>query len=226
MQFSELFIKLRKRLSGRYAGQFRSTLQWSGIIIADSRKYVAGDSKKFINWKQSAKHNDLYVSLLEQDSDVQVDVFCDVNYNWQWAIDYPNGDKVFAYLADLVLFAHGKGMGLSVYYPHEGLRCTKVSRIDDRYQVQESLSAVIRHQIPRYKTDVSWFLHAMVQTKKKRVILIISDFLAVSDDDVRHIARLQKDHQVLCVRVGVDQLEGVNYIGMDTKKLGIEVYDL
>lgn len=133
---------------------------------------------------------------------------------------------MFAYLSDLVLFTYGKGMRLSIYYPYEGLHCTKVSRVDDRYQVQESLSAVIRHQIPRYKTDLSLFLHAMVQTKKKRVILLISDFLVVSDDNIHYMQQLQKDHQVLCVRVGVDQLEGVNYIGVETKNIGMAVYDL
>jgi len=137
-----------------------------------------------------------------------------------------NSEKVFAYLTDLVLFAHGKGMRLSVYYPDGRLYCKKVSRVDDRYHLQESLSAVIRHQTPRYKTDLSLFLHTMVQTKKKRVILLISDFLAVSDDDIRHMQQLQKDHQLLCVRVSIDPLEGVNYIGIETKNIGMEAYNL
>lgn len=76
-----MFLKLRKRFAGQYTGQFGSIFKGTGVEIADSRKYVVGDSKKFINWKQSAKHNDLYVSLLEQERDVHIDVLCDVNYN-------------------------------------------------------------------------------------------------------------------------------------------------
>lgn len=147
---------------------------------------------------------------------MQVDVFCDVNYNWQSGIDQINSEKVFAYLMDLVLFAHEKGMRLSMYYPDDGLQCKKVSRVDDRYNVQQSLLSVVNRQKPHYQTGLSLFLHTMVQTKKKRVILLISDFLVVSGDDARHMARLQNDHQVLCVRVGIDALEGMNYIGLYT----------
>ena len=213
-------------MSGRYAGQFRSILQWSGIEIGDSRKYTPWDAKKFINRKQSAKHNDLYISLLEQDSDVQVDVFCDVNYNWQWWVDQINGDKVFGYLADLVLFAHGQGMRLVVYYPHNGLANMPVSRLDDWYGVQQLLSSLVADQKPRYESWLSLFLHQMVQVKKRRVILIVSDFLAVCADDVERLHRLQKDHQVLCVRIGIDQLEGMNYVGVGMEDVGIGVYDL
>lgn len=226
MQISELFIKLRKRLSGRYAGQFRSNLQGSGIEVSDSRKYAAGDAKKFINRKQSAKHNDLYVSLLEQDSDVQVDVFCDVNYNWQWGVDQVNSDKIFAYLADLVLFAHGQGMRLIVYYPVDGLKSSLVSHLDDWYGVQESLSALVALQKPLYHSSLSLFLDQMVQTKKRRVILVVADFLSVSPTDSDRLRWLEKDHQVLCVRIGIDRLEGLNYIGIDSKSNTIALYDL
>ncbi len=226
MDISVLFIKLRKRLSGSYAGQFRSNLQWSGIEIADSRKYAAGDAKKFINRKQSAKHNDLYVSLLEQDSDVQVDVFCDVNYNWQWGIDQINSEKIFAYLADLVLFAHGKGMRLVVYYFHDKLMSVPVVRLDDWYGVQQSLNSLVAAQKPIYQSSLSSFLDQMVQTKKRRAILIVSDFLSVSVSDRDRLRWLGKDHQLLCVHVGVNPLEGMNYVGLETEDIGIEMYDL
>lgn len=83
MDINSLFLKLGKRFAGQYTGQFRSIFRGVGVEIADSRKYVSGDARRFINWKQSAKHNDLYVSVLEQDRDMQVNVFCDVNYNRQ-----------------------------------------------------------------------------------------------------------------------------------------------
>ena len=226
MNISALFIKLRKRLSGRYAGQFRSNLQWSGIEIADSRKYAAGDAKKFINRKQSAKHNDLYVSLLEQDSDVQVDVFCDVNYNWTWGIDQINSEKVFAYLADLVLFAHGQGMRLVVYYPHNGLVSIPVNRLDDWYGVQQSIDSIVSTQKPIHQSSLWLFLDQMVQIKKRRVILLISDFLAVSASDRDRLRWLGKDHQVLCARVEVSLLEGMNYMGAETEDIGVDMYDL
>lgn len=49
---------------------------------------MPGDPQKFVNRKQSAKHNDLYVSLFDEEHDVQVDVFSDINYNWSSSTAY------------------------------------------------------------------------------------------------------------------------------------------
>jgi len=59
---------------------------------------------------------------------------------------------VFRYLADLVLFAHGQGMRLVVYYPHNGLANMPVSRLDDWYGVQQLLSSLVADQKPRYES--------------------------------------------------------------------------
>lgn len=166
------------------------------------------------------------MSLLEQDSDVQVDVFCDLNYNWQGGVEQATSDKVFAYLADLVLFAHGQGMRLIVYYPADGLKSAPVRRLDDWYEVQESLTALVSLQKPFYKSSLSLFLDRMIHIKKRRVILVIGDFLSVSVRDSDRLRWLEKDHQVLCVRIGVDVLEGINYIGLNVKDVGMKIYDL
>jgi uncharacterized protein (DUF58 family) len=87
-------------------------LKGAGVELVDTRKYVAGDAKKFVNWKQSAKHNDLYVSLFAQEKDVQVDLFCDVNYNRSSRFVQ---DILWDMLADLVVTGLVDGMRLMVY---------------------------------------------------------------------------------------------------------------
>ncbi|MEI7919047.1 MAG: DUF58 domain-containing protein [bacterium] len=45
------------------------------------RKYVVGDSASQINWKVSARHQELYTNIFQQEKSLQVDIFLDVNYN-------------------------------------------------------------------------------------------------------------------------------------------------
>jgi hypothetical protein len=52
------------------------------------------------------------------------------------------------------------------------------------------------------------------------VIVVVSDFLDVSDTDVAILRALDKDHQLLLFRVLVSELEGVNYIGHTRKVYG------
>ena len=56
--------------------------------------------------------------------------------------------------------------------------------------------------------------------KKKRVIMIVSDFLDMSDTDVQHLDSLSHDHTLLLVRVPVSLQEGKNYIGGRKKEYG------
>ena len=213
MDVGKLFIKLRKRFAGQYTGQFRSIFKWSGVEIVDSRKYVAGDAQKFINRKQSAKHNDLYVSLLEQDRDVQVDILCDVNYNWQ------GSRTIFAYLDDLVVFARSQHMSLSVYYSQDNtLRMQPLRHDQDRYALEYDLQQIASAQSPRYRSSLSLLIDRAMQQKKRRVLLFVSDFLEVSDNDRERLHLLSRDYQVALVRVGISQWEGINYIGSFLKK--------
>jgi len=209
MPISALFTKLHKRLSWQYTGQFRSIFKWSGIEVADSRKYVAWDAKKLINWKQSAKHNDLYVSLFEQEKDAHVDLFCDINYNRKNAAMYAT---VMDVLTDLLIVGQWQWIRMYLYWWKDG-----ISRIWLRKQewvsVQDTLSQTINKQKPLYSSHISSFLDHMMQIKKKRIIVIVSDFLTLSDADYHRIQLLMKDHHIVLLRLSVDSYEWLNYIG-------------
>jgi len=210
MHISQLFIKLRKRLSWSYAGQFRSMLKGAGVELVDTRKYVAGDAKKFVNWKQSAKHNDLYVSLFAQEKDVQVDLFCDVNYNRSSRFVQ---DILWDMLADLVVTGLVDGMRLMVYTLADNWRVWSIRQWSDWYVAQADLWLLIDEQGSEYHSWLSAFLHRMGHHTKKRVICVVSDFLALSDLEVQRLLALAVDHHLVLLRVRVDPHEGVNYIG-------------
>jgi uncharacterized protein (DUF58 family) len=65
------------------------------------RKYASGDPFKYINRKQTAKHNELYTSLFQQEKDITLDVFFDVNYNRKGDT---NLEKVCEFFADMMVY--------------------------------------------------------------------------------------------------------------------------
>lgn len=79
--------------------------------------------------------------------------------------------------------------------------------------MQHRLEKIVQQQKPSYISVLSLFLDRMGSHTKKRVIMIISDFLDVSETDVQRLVFLSHDHTVVLVRVSVSEYEGKNYIG-------------
>lgn len=75
------FLKIKKLLGRRGSGNFGSLLHGSGVDLAENRAYVAGDEKRSINWKMSAKYDQLFVNLFHDEKMLDVHLCCDVNYN-------------------------------------------------------------------------------------------------------------------------------------------------
>ncbi|MEI8092161.1 MAG: DUF58 domain-containing protein [bacterium] len=81
------------------------------------RLYAPGDSAKTINWKTSAKHQQLYSNVYQQEKAISIDIFWDVNYNRNGKIqDKKNYEVVRAMMSDIILYAKTYGATLTITY--------------------------------------------------------------------------------------------------------------
>ncbi|MBP7848230.1 DUF58 domain-containing protein [Patescibacteria group bacterium] len=78
--------------------------------MSDSRRYQPGDQKATINWKQSAKHDQLYVNEYEAERTATVDFFLDINANRSAGVDATNRSLVKNLIADYMVFAVENGL--------------------------------------------------------------------------------------------------------------------
>jgi hypothetical protein len=102
----------------------------------------------------------------------------------------------------------------------DALQYVRIKKQSDWYAEWYTLSQAIASQSAVYNSHISQFLQHCRGVKKRRVIVVVSDFLDVSDSDVATLRTLDKDHQLLLFRVPVSELEGVNYIGHTRKVYG------
>jgi len=133
---SNFLIKMKQLIAGKYFSTFQSIFKWSWLEVTDTRKYSAGDPFKYINRKQTAKHSELYTSLFQQEKDITLDVFFDINYNWKWrhsadCLDChaalamtghdgggkTNGEKVIEFFADMMVYCKKNGIRVHIFYP-------------------------------------------------------------------------------------------------------------
>lgn len=73
----ELIVK--KRLNWDFLGAYNTAFKWTWLIFRDLRQYIVGDSIKKIDWRASARLNELQVKNFEEERDLKVFFLLDVS---------------------------------------------------------------------------------------------------------------------------------------------------
>ena len=68
----DIEIHVRKILNSDFFGAYHSHFLWNGLDFRDLREYVPGDSVKRIDWKTSARSNEIYIKNFEQERDLNL----------------------------------------------------------------------------------------------------------------------------------------------------------
>lgn len=207
----EFIIKLKRRIEGKYFSKFESVFSWSGLDIDDFRTYVAGDSPKAINWKITAKLDTLFVNIAQEEKSVDLDIFLDINYNRKGeTIAGHNAQLALNLFGDILVYAKKHLLPINLYLPwaiHQNIKQDFTVAYTFLHQFPQYLKKIPR----RYQSSVPSFLQKAKAKKKKRAIVIFSDFLDIDEKDRRILKQLEKDHAVYLFRIPIDSTFGQNY---------------
>lgn len=88
MYLLKLFLK--KIYWERFSWEMLSKQLGDGYDLEDFREYQIWDNVKKINWKLSAKYDKEYVSVYKQEKEPILDIFLDVDYNFDFFKDRLN----------------------------------------------------------------------------------------------------------------------------------------
>jgi uncharacterized protein (DUF58 family) len=77
-------IKIRKLLDSEFFGAYTSRFVWNGIEFSNLREYVPGDSVKRIDWKTTAKQNEVFIKNFEQERDMKILFLLDTSSSMQF----------------------------------------------------------------------------------------------------------------------------------------------
>ncbi len=236
---SRFFLYPKKLIAGKYFGQFQSIFSWLGTEASDVRPYTPGDSAKVINWKTSAKHQQLYSNVYQQEKAIQIDIFRDVNYNWNGELQgKKNYERVRECMSDIFLYVKTYGATLNMFYTKRTWRLFGAQRIneliiwkhyDKAIPLMYELSNIAKKMPRHYSSNLSTFLQRMAMNKKRRAIVIFSDFLDVSEQEKKHLQQLKKEHVLVLFQLPIDKYLWQNYdSGMirEEKSVWLEVMKL
>lgn len=205
-------IKFRKLLSWKLAWSFRSFFKWEWLDIEDFRQYQVWDEPKHINWKLSAKHWNLFIKLFKQEKDTQVHVFFDLNSNWNWWENSLIKDKIYSFFSDIVIMSKSGSANVLWFIFANKLKLFEIKTNFQKAayfisQVDKTLLDIS----PNYISNLSSFLKYQKTISKRHIIVIVSDFMDISDDSIKNIKLLSEKNELILVRFSIPSFVGINY---------------
>ena len=79
-----LSLVVRKRRTGQFKGNRRSTKRGSSVEFADYRHYVKGDDLRRVDWNIYARLERPFVRLFEEEEDLSVHLLLDASLSMDW----------------------------------------------------------------------------------------------------------------------------------------------
>ena len=216
-------IKITKPIVGKRFGVFQHIMKGSGSEKVDMRKYSPGDSASQINRKLSAKYQELYTNIFQQEKSLSLDMFFDINYNRRGG-DISNEKQVLAYAEDIVAYCQHQQINIKFFYPQQkffGANILKekiVSKnIDEIRNALHEILAKTKKTKKIYQSSLNSFLNTAVENKQRpamsstRAIVIFSDFLAMDEESKKLLHYLRKQHILFLFQLPIHLEQGQNY---------------
>lgn len=207
MDTKELLKKVRKieiktrRLSNHiFGGEYQSTFKGRGMTFSEVRQYQYGDDVRAIDWNVTARYQEPYVKVFEEERELTlmllVDVSGSANFGTQDHLKRDTLTEIAATLAFSALQNNDK-VGLLLFSDEVELF---IAPKKGKSHVLRIIRELLEQQPKSSKTNLTAALEYMSRILKKRaIVFVLSDFL---DSDYAHAVQLAaRKHDLTGVRL-------------------------
>lgn len=212
MDTKELLKKVRKieiktrRLSDHiFSGEYHSSFKGRGMTFSEVRQYQFGDDIRSIDWNVTARYNEPYVKVFEEERELTMMLVVDISGSESFGSSQQFKRDILTEISATLAFSaiqNNDKVGLLLFSndielfipPKKGK--THVLRI---------IRELIEFEPKSKKTDLNHALKYLSNVmKKKAIVFILSDFMDTGYENALKI--VGKKHDVTGIRV-FDKLE-------------------
>lgn len=194
-----LEIVARRAVNDQLAGQYHSVFKGRGMDFSDVREYQPGDDVRVIDWKVSARMDDLYVKQFVEERELTVILLVDASGSQTFGSRSRRKQETAAELAALLAFSAIKNndrVGLITFTD----RIEKfVPAKKGRKHVLRVITEILSVEPEGSGTDIKEALGYLTRVIRKRaVVFVISDFMDHGYETALNIA--SRRHEIIpCV---------------------------
>ncbi|MDP1746899.1 MAG: DUF58 domain-containing protein [Bacteroidota bacterium] len=208
METAELLKKVRKveiktrGLSNQlFSGEYHTAFKGRGMTFSEVREYQAGDDIRSIDWNVTARFNNTYVKIFEEEREMTVMLLVDVSASGEFGSQKQLKQELITELCAVLAFSaiqNNDKIGVIFF-------TDKIEKFIPPKKGKTHILRIIRDLIefkPEHKkTDIKQALKYLTNVIKKRSIaFVISDFITDTNFiDALKIAN--KKHDLVALRI-------------------------
>ena len=221
METKDLLKKVRKieiktrRLSDHiFSGEYHTSFKGRGMTFSEVRQYQFGDDIRAIDWNVTARYNEPYVKVFEEERELTMMLMVDISGSESFGTKNQLKSEIVTEIAATMAFSatqNNDKIGLILFSDQIELY---IPPKKGKSHVLRIIRELIEFKPKSKKTDLSQALKFLSGTqKKKAIVFVISDFM-VDDDYEKTLKIASKKHDITGVRVYDIREEKMPNIGM------------
>ena len=212
MDTKELLKKVRKieiktrRLSDHiFSGEYHSSFKGRGMTFSEVRQYQFGDDIRSIDWNVTARYNEPYVKVFEEERELTMMLVVDISGSESFGTTQQFKRDILTEISATLAFSaiqNNDKVGLLLFSDEIELF---IPPKKGKTHVLRIIRELIEFKPKSRKTDLTHALRYFSNVmKKKAIVFILSDFIDTGYDNALKI--VGKKHDVTGIRV-YDKLE-------------------
>ncbi len=220
MDTKELLKKVRKieiktrRLSNHiFSGEYHTSFKGRGMTFSEVRPYQYGDEIRNIDWNVTARYNDPYVKVFEEERELTMMLMVDISGSENFGTVNGFKTEIITEIAATLAFSatqNNDKIGLVLFTDQIELY---IPPKKGKSHVLRIIRELIEFEPKNSGTNIAQALQYLIGVQnKKAIVFLISDF--ISDDYERTLKIVSKKHDVTGIRIFDKREEKMPNIGL------------
>ena len=220
MDTKELLKKVRKieiktrRVSDHvFGGEYHSAFKGRGMTFSEVRQYQFGDDVRAIDWNVTARYNEPYIKVFEEERELTLMLMVDVSGSQLFGTQNQFKKDTLTEIAATLAFSatqNNDKIGLILFTDDIELF---IPPKKGRSHVLRIIRELIEFKPKSNKTNLSQALKYLSSIqKKKAIVFVLSDFIA--DDYLQTLKIVSGRHDITGIRVYDQQEVSIPNLGL------------
>jgi uncharacterized protein (DUF58 family) len=206
-------IKTRRLSDHVFGGEYHSTFKGRGMTFSEVRQYQFGDDVRAIDWNVTARYNEPFVKVFEEERELTLMLVVDVSGSEAFGTRSQFKREILTEIAATLAFSalqNNDKVGLVLFSDRIELF---IPPKKGRSHILRIIRELLEFKPLSLKTDISSALEFLSSVlKKKAIVFLMSDFMNEGYEKTLRIAA--KKHDLTGIRVFDPMEESLPNLGM------------
>ncbi len=206
-------IKTRRLSDHIFGGEYHSTFKGRGMTFSEVRQYQFGDDVRNIDWNVTARYNEPYIKVFEEERELTMMLVADVSGSEFFGTDKQFKNEIVTEVAATLAFSamqNNDKIGLILFTDEIELF---IPPKKGKSHVLRIIRELLEFEPKSKKTDLSQAIKYLSNVmKKKAIVFVLSDFITDGYEQTMKIAG--NKHDITGIRIYDQREESIPSLGI------------